>query len=109
MKKIILDECLPRKLKQDIIGHKVTTVPEMGWAGTQNGQLLRLIEQKGFDVFLTVDRNLFFQHSKKKLKIAVIILSAPTNRYVDLRTLIPLIHHKLDPIKAGQIMQISKQ
>ena len=37
---ILLDECLPRRLKRDLIGHEAHTVPEMGWAGKQNGDLL---------------------------------------------------------------------
>ena len=52
--KILLDECLPKKLKfrieeldQDFI---VRTVPEMGWAGTKDGALLTKSE-KDFDVF----------------------------------------------------------
>src|SRR6266487_2183213 len=41
---VLLDECLPRKLKDDLPGHAVSTVLEMGWAGTKNGTLLRLAE-----------------------------------------------------------------
>ena len=40
--KVVLDECLPRKLKRALPGHDVATVPEMGWAGIKNGPLLRL-------------------------------------------------------------------
>jgi hypothetical protein len=40
--KILLDECLPRKLKYELPGHDVLTVYEMGWAGAKNGELLRL-------------------------------------------------------------------
>ncbi len=49
--KIILDQCLPKQLKEELPGHEVMTVPEMGWAGFKNGKLLSLIE-KEFDVFL---------------------------------------------------------
>ncbi len=53
---VLLDECLPRKLKYALPGHNVLTVPEMGWAGTRNGDLLRLAET-AFDVFITADQN----------------------------------------------------
>jgi hypothetical protein len=33
------------------------TVPQMGWTGVKNNQLLALAEAE-FDVFITVDRNL---------------------------------------------------
>jgi len=50
--KILIDESLPRKLKNELPGHAVSTVPEMGWAGKKNGELLRLMSD--FDVFITI-------------------------------------------------------
>ncbi len=55
--KILLDESLPKRLKDDFKGHQVKTVPEMGWQGKKNGELLRLLE-KQFEVFMTADQNL---------------------------------------------------
>lgn len=70
--RILLDECLPRRLKRDLAGHEVRSVPEMGWAGKTNGALLS-VAQTDFDVFLTVDRNLSFQQDINKFNIAVVI------------------------------------
>lgn len=56
--KVLLDECLPRRLKYDLPGQSVYTVPEMGWNGIKDTPLLRLAEQRGFDVFVTIDGNL---------------------------------------------------
>ncbi len=39
--KVPLDECLPRKLKDELPDHTVSTVPKMGWAGKQNRELFR--------------------------------------------------------------------
>ena len=39
---VLLDECLPRRLKRELRDYEVATVPEMGWAGIKNGALLRL-------------------------------------------------------------------
>lgn len=60
--RVLLDECVDRRLAREIVGHEVTTVPEAGWAAVKNGDLLVLAE-KSFDVFVTVDRNLSFQQS----------------------------------------------
>jgi len=60
--RVLLDECLPRKLKREVNAEFVTTVPEVGWASIQNGALLRLAEQN-FDVFLTNDQNLEHQQN----------------------------------------------
>ena len=35
--RILLDECLPKRLKRDLVGHDARTVPEMGWASKENG------------------------------------------------------------------------
>ena len=48
--RVLLDECLPKRLKQSLIGHDVQTVPEAGWAGKKNGDLIRLAAGK-FDAF----------------------------------------------------------
>ena len=39
--RVLLDECFPRSLRNDIPGHEIKTVAEMGWAGVKNGKLLR--------------------------------------------------------------------
>lgn len=71
--RVLLDECLPRRLKRDLAGHDVRTAPEMGWASKHNGELLHLAERQ-FDVFLTVDRKLRFQQNLSAFDIAVIVL-----------------------------------
>ena len=45
--KILLDECIPRKLKDTLADHACQTVPEAGLAGKKNGDLLSLAERAG--------------------------------------------------------------
>jgi len=97
----LLDECLPRRLKRDLIGHEVRTVPEMGWAGKRNSELLRLAERE-FDAFLTVDRKLQHQQKLSAFRIAVIVLVAPSNSLLDLRPLIPKVLEALPQAKPGE-------
>jgi len=103
--KLLLDECVDRRLARELQGHSVETVPHMGWAGKKNGELLKLAEQQ-FDVLITTDRNLSFQQNLPKFKIAVMVLFAPSNRLVDLRPLVPKVLAELSKAKAGQVMQI---
>ena len=77
--KVLLDECLPKKLKREVEADEVSTVPEAGWASKQNGELLRLAEAN-FDVLLTNDQNLEHQQDLKKFDLAIIVLVAPTKR-----------------------------
>ena len=92
--RVLLDECLPRRLKGDLAEHDVRTVPEMGWASRRNGELLGLAERE-FDAFLTIDRNLQHQQNLAALSIAVIVLVARSNTLLDLRPLIPKVREAL--------------
>ena len=86
--RVLLDECLPRRLKRELVGHDVKTAPEMGWASKRNGELLGLAVSR-FDVFLTADRNLSDQQDVSAFDIAVVVLAARSNRLEDLRPLVP--------------------
>jgi len=84
--KILLDECVDRRLARDLVGHLVSTVPKAGWAGIKNGALLALAE-KEFDAFVTVDRKISLEQDLRKFKISVLLLRARTNRLEDIRPL----------------------
>jgi len=100
--RVLLDECVDRRLAREIAGHEVTTVPDAGWASAKNGDLLALA-QKTFDALVTVDRNLSFQQRLPSFSIAVVILRARTNRLVDLRPLIPKLLEILPTAKRGEV------
>lgn len=104
--KLLLDECIDRRLAQEIRDHEVVTVPEAGWAGVKNGELLRLAQVQ-FDVFVTVDRNLSFQQHLPQFNVAVIVLQARTNRLEDLRALVPRLRQILATAPKGQVTWIS--
>jgi hypothetical protein len=93
-------------LAKEIAGHEVITIPQAGWAGIQNGELLRRAQNQ-FDVFVTVDRNLSFQQPLPKFTIAVIVLQAPTNRLNDLRLLLPQLQRTLPTAPKGQVTWVS--
>jgi hypothetical protein len=99
--RILLDECIDRRLAKALKGHSVKTVPQMGWAAIQNGRLLALAE-KDFDIFVTVDRNLSFQQHLPRFKIAVLVLRAPSNRLVDLLPLVPKVLVAIPDLKTGE-------
>jgi hypothetical protein len=88
--RVLLDECLPRRLKRELVGHDGRTAPEMGWASKRNGELLALAVGQ-FEVFLTADRNLSYQQDVSSFDIAIVVLVAPSNRFEDLRPLVPRI------------------
>ncbi|MGQ0635200.1 MAG: hypothetical protein ACT4QC_11360 [Planctomycetaceae bacterium] len=104
--RILLDECAPRPLVAELAPHDVQTVAQMGWAGKRNGELLRLMAGSHFDVFLTVDQNLRFQQNLGATTVAVVVLSAVSNRLADLLPLMPAARGALATIKPGQVIVI---
>jgi len=102
--RILLDECLPARLRLDLPGHEVLTVPRAGWAGIKNGKLLRLIADSGkFDLFLTMDKSLPHEQKIEGLTFAVVVLRAKSNRFEDTHPLMPEVFHQLTQFQAGQV------
>jgi hypothetical protein len=104
--KLLLDECVDRRLAHAIIGHEVKTTPQMGWAGLRNGALLARAVAEGFDIFITVDRNLSFQQPLEKYPISVVVLHGKSNRIEDLLSLIPQLLRALQFPKTGQVVDV---
>ena len=103
--RVLLDECLPKRLKRDLVGHEARTVPEMGWASKRNGEVLALAEG-AFDAFLTVDRNLSFQQDFGRFKVAVVVLVAKGNRHSDLQPLVANLLTVLVGVAPGQLVKV---
>ncbi len=51
----------------------------MGWAGKENGEVLRLASRQ-FDVFVTADQGIGYQQNAAGFDIPVVALAAKTNR-----------------------------
>ena len=97
MKKILLDENLPKKLKFRFgKEYEVLTVPDLHWNSLKNGELLNAMQENGFEVLITVDKNLRFQQNLAKFKIVVIVLNAKDNRY---ETTLPFVEKIIDKIE----------
>ena len=103
--RVLLDECLPRPLARLLLGHEVKTVPEAGWAGRSNGDLLSLAART-FDVFVTTDQNLSAQQNLQRLELGIIVLSAHTNRIQDMEPLVPGILKALKTIRRGDLLRL---
>ena len=106
--KVLLDECLDRRLKLQLADHEVKSVAEMGWAGMANGALLS-VAQNEFDVFLTVDASLPYQQNLQGFQIAVILLRARTTRLADLKPLLPRLAQALLKTRPGEVITVSEE
>ncbi|HEY0083952.1 MAG TPA: DUF5615 family PIN-like protein [Pyrinomonadaceae bacterium] len=103
--RVLLDECVPRKLKHELPEHEVLTVTERGWSGVKNGELLALAVAE-FDAFLTIDQNLKYQQNLQTFPIAILLLVARNNRLKTLLPLMPDIREALAEIKAGEFIRV---
>jgi hypothetical protein len=79
----------------------------MGWSGKRNGELLALMLADGFEVFVTVDRNIPFQQNIAAPGIAVLILVASSNRLADLLPVVPAALVGLSAIKPGDAIEVT--
>jgi predicted nuclease of predicted toxin-antitoxin system len=105
--RILLDECIPRKLKFSLPRHACQTVPEAGLAGKKNGSLLDLAESAGFEIFVTMDKGLEYEQNLAGRSIAILILRAKSNRLADLLPLAPDLLRTMRQARKGEIHRIS--
>ena len=62
-----------------------------------------------FDVLITVDKNIKYQQNPKHLPMAILVLSADSNRLEDLVPLMSKALAALSDIKTGEIIKIKVQ
>ncbi len=103
--RLLLVECVPKRLKRELPGHEVRTVQEAGWAGVKNGALLRAADGL-FDVLLTVDQGVQYQQNLAGLRISAVVMVAPSNDIDDLRPLLPLVVAAVVQIQPGQVIRV---
>ncbi len=94
--RLLLDENLPKSLKQDFPEHEIYTVREKQWNGIKNGELLKRLIDNNFDALLTYDKNLQYQQNFSKYTITVFVLSAKINQYKEMKNLVSKINEYLN-------------
>ena len=99
--RILIDECLPRQLQEWLGGiHDAITVQEMGWANVKNGKLLRMANEAGFDVFVTADKNMYYQQNFDSFLISAVVI--PSNRKLLVQKCVPAFLQSLAHVQPGQ-------
>lgn len=96
--KLLLDESMPRQLAASFLEiFEFQTVPQMGWAGTQNSRPLELAADHEFDAVITADQGIEHQQNLAELPIMVIVMIAHRTRVKDLESPVPQV---LDLLKS---------
>ena len=100
--RILLDECLPRELTDELVGHEVRIVQQEGWSSL--GALLSRASST-FSVFITIDKQIE-RTQRLPANLAVVTLRARTNRIDSLRPLVPEVLRVLKDIRPGTFVRV---
>ena len=104
--RVLLDESIPRRLKNELAGHDVAPVTEQGWRAKDNGELLA-VASPVFDVLVTADQRLQYQQNLTRFGLGIIVLVAYKNRLPDYLPLVPKLLEALASIQPGQVVRLS--
>ena len=100
---ILLDECVPLPLKKFLKNHHTKTAVEMGWSSLKNGKLLEMSIKAGFDVLLTIDKNIHHQQNIKSFNITVVVFDVARSKIELIKPLLPKIFAIADSILKGRV------
>lgn len=102
---MLLDHCVPRRVRQALAGCESATAFQRGWAELKNGALLEIAERDGFDVLVTADKNLRYQQRLAHRSIAVVEL--PTNSLPTLLLHFIAIADAVNRAQPGDYLELS--
>ncbi|HEX7584358.1 MAG TPA: DUF5615 family PIN-like protein [Prolixibacteraceae bacterium] len=94
--RILLDECVTKRLKKHLEEYEVLTVRELNLSGIKNGKLLTYCVENNFDILLTIDKNLMFQQNLDQYAVTIVILNCQTSKIEELVTFLPSFKSQLD-------------
>ncbi|NOZ89687.1 MAG: hypothetical protein GXO60_00215 [Epsilonproteobacteria bacterium] len=105
--KIVIDECLPKRVTKFFENDMAYTVPQIGLSGSTDSELLDELDKRDIDIFITIDGNIEYQQQFLKRKFGTVVILAVSNRFSDLVHLKDKILNATSNIKKGEIIHIS--
>ena len=106
--RVLLDHCVPAKLRLAIAGHEVVRAVEVGLEDVSNGKLLNGAEALGFDVVVTIDKKMRFQQSMWERAVATVVLDRANSKLESLLPLVPRLLEALPALTPGEVRIISE-
>ena len=106
--KVLLDECVTKRLSSYLKDFEVYSVMEMGWSGVKNGKLISLSVKNNFDIILTIDKNMIHQQNIEKYPITIVIINALTSKLEELRLFIPPLFEQIYNLEKNKVYIIEK-
>jgi predicted nuclease of predicted toxin-antitoxin system len=106
--KILLDECITKRLKIHLDEFDVFTIRELNLSGIKNGTLMSYCTENNFDVLLTIDKNLMFQQNLDKYPVTIVILNSITSKLEELVQFLPSLKTQIIGLKKHNAYIIEK-
>ncbi len=106
--KILLDECVTKRLKRHLEEFEVWTVRELNLSGIKNGKLMTYCSENSFDILLTIDKNLMYQQNLDKYPVTIIVLNSFTSKIEELVTFIPSFKSQISQLEKHNAYIIDK-
>ncbi|MEO9211379.1 MAG: DUF5615 family PIN-like protein [Ginsengibacter sp.] len=106
--KILLDECVTKRLKSHLREFEVFTVSEMKWNGIKNGKLMSLCIENNFDLVLTIDKNLMFQQNIGKHNITIAAFNSLSSKIEELVLFLPSFKFQIKNLEKHKASIIEK-
>jgi len=106
--KILLDECVTKRLKKYLEEFEVYTVRELNLSGTKNGKLMTYCVDNSFDILLTIDKNLMYQQNLEKYPLTIVVFNCFTSKLEELITFLPSFKSQISRFKKHEACLIDK-
>ena len=106
--RILLDECVVKRLAGHLSNQQVSTLSSMGWRGLKNGKLLTATSNTGFEILLTVDKQMRHQQNMSYYPIAIVIFNSHFTTLGDVLPLLPSFEARLGEFTPYSINVISQ-
>ena len=106
--KILLDECVTKRLKKYLEEFEVFTVRALGLSGIKNGKLLAYCVENQFDILLTIDKNLMYQQDLDKYPVTIVVLNCFSSKIEELITFLPSFKSQVETLQKHKAYVIDK-
>ena len=103
--KLLFDQGTPAPLRTHLPDHSVDTLAEKGWSDKDNGELLKLAEDAGYEVLVTTDQNLRYQQNLAERQIGIVVLLSANWPEVRHRT--REIGRAIAAVGPGKVIEVS--
>src|SRR3954471_21246958 len=100
--RIVFDHNTPVPLRYALLGHKVETAYERGWAKLLNGDLIAQAESDGFDLLITTDQGIQYQQNWSGRSLALLVLTS--NDWTRIRHLKDRIREAVNSIEPASVL-----